>query len=463
MKYFQIITSSILVLSLSGCSSLGSKPVAGPFKLRPVEEKTLANGLRILFIKDDSLPRISFHMMVMSGSAQDPVGAEGLTDMTLSLLETGTAKKNALQIADDFAQLGSSFGESATNDYVMLSTAGLAESKEKLLALYSDVILSPAFSAAEVERKRSQTLAEIVQMQDQPTEYAGLLFDRQLYGKHPYATPVVGTADGVKSLTRSQIIKHYFAFYRPNNAMLAIAGNFDSKFQQLVEKTFAGWSSGPVEKTKPSVPADGTQVDMTLFTKPGLQQTQIRMGFVGIGRMNPDFLKLRLANLILGGAFASRLNQRVRDDLGLTYSISSQFEAKNGTGSFEISTFSRNEKAGEAIKNTVQVTKEFQDNGATDKELMSAKNLLVGQFPAAIETVDRLAFNLLALRLYGVPDAYLVNFFDNVNSIRLKDLNETIKKHFKADQLKIVVFADEKAVQGQFKDYPQLKVEQVLQ
>lgn len=457
----QTLLSVILFLSLSGCSSLGSKPVAGPFKLRPIEEKTLANGLKILYIKDDSLPRISFNMMVMSGSAQDPVGVEGLTEMTVSLLETGTTHKNAMQIADGFAQLGSAFGESATNDYVMMSTAGLAESKEKLLALYADVILSPAFSPAEVERKRSQALAEIVQMQDQPTEYAGLLFDRELFGKHPYGHPVEGTAEGVKAMTRTQIMKHYFAYYRPNNAMLAISGNFDAGFQALVEKTFSGWVQGAVEKAKLDVPADSKQIDMTLFTKPGLQQTQIRIGHIGIGRMDPDFLKLRLANLILGGAFASRLNQRVRDDLGLTYSIHSGFEAKNGTGSFEISTFSRNEKAGEAIKNTLQVTKDFQEGGATDKELTAAKNLLVGQFPAAIETVDRLAFNLLALRLYGVSDSYLVNFFDNVNSIRLKDLNETIKRHFKPGQMKIVVFADEKAVAGQFKDYPQLKVEKV--
>ncbi len=460
MNQFKLITSFLLVVSVSACSSLSSKS-SGPFKMRPVEEKTLANGLKILYIKDTTLPRISFQMMVLSGSSQDPAGSEGLADMTLSLLEQGTTKHSALQIADEFAQLGSNFGESASSDYVMMTTAGLSEFKDKLLGLYSEVVLSPSFANSEVERKRSQTLAELAQLQDQPTEYAGLLFDQELFGKHPYGRPVFGTVDGVKSLTRSQIIKNYFSNYRPNNAMLAVSGNFDQKFQEQVEKTFSQWASSPVSKNQFEAPAPPSQMEVKLFTKPGLQQTQIRIGQLGISRNDPDFLKLRLANVILGGAFASRLNQRVRDDLGLTYSIHSQFDARMGTGDFEISTFARNEKVGEAIKNTLQVTKQFQSGDVTDSELNAAKALLVGQFPAAIETVDRLAFNLMALRVYGVPDSYLVNFFDNVNGIRLKDLNETIRRHFKAEQMKVVIFADDKALGDQLKDYPQLKVEKV--
>jgi zinc protease len=453
----QLILSLFVFVSLSACSSLTSK--TPPFQMRPIEEKTLANGLKILYVKDPSLPRISFHMMVMSGSAQDPAGASGLAEMTSSLLEQGTAKRSALQVADDFAQLGSSFGDSASNDYVMMTTAGLSEYKEKLLALYAEVILSPAFAAGEVERKRSQILAELAQLQDQPTEYASILFDHELFGKHPYANPVVGSIPDVKSISRSQIIKNYFANYRPNNAMLAIAGNFDAQFQALVEKTFSSWASGPVEKSKFDAPIAGSQMDVKLFTKPGLQQTQIRVGQLGISRTDPDFLKLRLANIILGGAFASRLNQRVRDDLGLTYSIHSQFDAKKDTGSFEISTFARNEKVGEAIANTLQVTKQFQKEGATAKELEAAKALLVGQFPAAIETVDRLAVNLLTLRLYGVPDSYLTDFFKNVNAVGLDEMNKAVRQHFTPDQMKIVVFADEKAVKDQLKAFPQLKTE----
>jgi zinc protease len=182
-----------------------------------------------------------------------------------------------------------------------------------------------------------------------------------------------------------------------------------------------------------------------------LQQAQIRFAEPGIARNNQDFLTLRLANLILGGAFASRLNQKVRDDLGLTYSISSRFEALKNTGGFEISTFTRNDKVGETIKSSLAVLKDFIEGGVTDKELDAAKALLVGQFPAAIETVDRLAFNLLILRLNGIDDSYLKDFFTNVNGISRSDVNAAIKKYFSSDKMKILVYADGTKVADQLK------------
>ncbi len=460
MRKLFTIPALISLSTMVACSSL-SKQAEKPFQLRPMQEKTLANGLRILYITDTSLPRVSYNLMIQSGSAQDPQGEEGLSSLTLSLLEQGTTKKNALQVADEFAQLGSSFSETASNDFVMMSTAGLSETKDKLLSLFSEVILTPAFSQAEVERKRSQVIAELMQLPDNPTEYASLLYDRELFGKHPYSHPVIGSIPAVKSITRAQIIKNYYSVYRPNNAMLAVTGNFDDSFKEQVEKVFSKWQSGPVEAQKNAAPEDLAKMDFKLYSKAGLQQTQIRIGQLGIGRNDPDFMKLRLANIVLGGAFASRLNQKVRDDLGLTYGISSHFDSKKGTGSFEINTFSRNEKAGEAIKNTLAVVREFQDKGITQKELNAAKALLVGQFPAAIETVDRYAFNLLNLRLYGVPDTYLSNFIQNVNSIELKEVNAAIHKHLHADRLKVVVFADGKTVEKDLSEIGKFEVKPV--
>jgi zinc protease len=214
-----------------------------------------------------------------------------------------------------------------------------------------------------------------------------------------------------------------------------------------VEKSFAKWESGPGKASELPLPLDDKKMSLQLFSKAGLQQSQIRMGHLGIARTDPDYLRLRLANIVLGGAFASRLNQKVRDDLGLTYSISSFFESKKGTGSFEINTFARNEKVGEAISSTLQVVREFRAQGITQAELDAAKALLIGQFPAAIETADRLAFNLLLLRAYQVPDTYLSQFFSNIDSIQLNEVNAAIRQHLDPDRFKVVVFADEKSVQ----------------
>ena len=105
---------------------------------------------------------------------------------------------------------------------------------------------------------------------------------------------------------------------------------------------------------------------------------------------------------------------------------------------------------------------DFANNGVTEKELAAAKALLIGQFPAAIETVDRLAMNLLLLRVFEIPDNYLTNFFSNVNEIKLADVNTVIKKYFSADRLKIVVFADEEKVLSQLNKISSVTVEKVV-
>lgn len=441
-----------LFLVILGCaSSPNSKTATTEFKLKPIEEVTLENGLRVIFIKDTALPRIGYTLFIPAGSAKDPVGQEGLAAMTVSLLDQGSKNKTALQITDDFAQLGSSFNEGASQDYTMVSTSGLAKYQGQLLKMFSDVVINPAFSKTEIERKRSQVLAEIAQSQDNPGGYADILAEQENYQEHPYSHPISGKAESVKKIDRAQILAHYQYYYRPNNAWLAVHGNYDAGMIEEVKKAFSSWGKKDIDKENlHAIPQNGPK-GIKLFTKAGLQQTQIRLAHIGIARSNPDFLKLRLANVILGGAFASRLNQRVRDDLGLTYSISSASDTRRETGSIEISTFTRNDKAGETIKNTFQVVEEFRKNGATQKELDAAKALLIGQFPAAIETVDRLAFNLLILRMNGIPDSYLTQFFSNVNSITLSEVNAVIKAYIHPDHFKTVVYADAAQVQEQLR------------
>lgn len=463
MKIAKIYYLFFFVYLISACSSAPEKSGSAQknFQLRSIQEKTLSNGLRLMYIPDNTLPRITMAMMIMSGSAQDQKGREGLMNMTSGLLEQGTVSKTATQVADEFAQLGSAFSESVASDYILLSTAGLSVTKQRLAELFAEVILKPAFKDSEVERLRSQTLAQIAQMKDQPSSYAELLFDKEIYGQHPYGLPGLGSVESVKSLKRSHIVKNYFSFFRPNNAILVVTGNIDENDQAQVEKLFSSWQRKDIQSHQFPEVASPEKLEMKLVTKAGLQQTQIRMGYPAISRNHPDFLTIRLANVILGGAFASRLNQKVRDDLGLTYSISSKFDAMKSLGSFEISTFTRNDKVAETIKATLGVLRDFRASGVTEDELNAAKALLVGQFPAAIETVDRLALNLLLLRLNGVSDDYLKYFFTNVNGISKSQVDGIIQKYFTADKIKVLIYADESQVAEQLKSLGSYQVDKV--
>jgi zinc protease len=432
--------ASILVVS---CSTLSSNRThSSEFKLRSFEEIKLDNGLTVLFIQDSSLPRVSLNMLIKVGAVNDPQELQGLTFLTSSLLEDGTTKRSATRLADDFAFIGSDIEITAGTEMTTVSASSLSDNKDKLLELYAEVVQSPLFSEQEIKRKKSQTLSSLKKLIDNPQGYADFLLAQTLFPNHPYGRLAAGTEQTVPLINKSEIIKHYFNYYRPNNSILAVVGAWDQQYKEKIIKTFSAWQKKDIAKFEIPVAKDVETKEVKVVQKAGLKQAQVRMGHLALSRPNPDFLKLRVANLILGGAFASRLNQKVRDDLGLTYSISSSLDTQKDNGSFEISTFTRFDKLDETIKQARIVYSDFIQNGITKKELLAAQNLLIGQFPASIETPDRLAYNLMVLRFYGVGDDYLKDFIKNVSSIKVDEVNQVIKKYLSNDKLKVVVFRD---------------------
>ena len=435
------------------------KTEAAGFVLKKYTEERLPNGLTLLMIPDHSLPRISFEMLIKAGSAQDPKGKEGLNALTADLIDQGTTLRSAEQLSDEFNELGTELTQSATYDYTLVQVSGLSLTKDQLLNLYADVILHPAFSETEVNRNKSQTVAAIQRILDQPTAYADILLSREVFGGHPYSHNIHGNIKSVSKLNRNDLVAQYKKYYRPNNSILSISGDFDDAFIAKVKKAFASWPSGNLAPLPVSKVQLSNAGEFKLISKPDLKQTQIRWGQVGLQRNNPDFLKMRLGFIVLGGGFASRLMQHVRDDKGLTYSISAASDTRLFSGLFEISTFTRNEKAKETIEETKKVIQDFSQQGITAKELDDAKALLIGQFPAALETTDRLAMNLMLLRLYGVSDDYLHSFHKLVAGITVDDVNAAIRKHFAPEKMTLVVYADQKAVEPQLKQLGSLKIE----
>ncbi len=431
------------------------------FQMRPYEEMALPNGLRLLLIRDQSLPRIGLDLMVMTGSINDPTGKLGLAAFTGEMIDNATQKRSALKMADEFGQIASGLSVSVGSDSTLFSASTIANEKNKLLELFSESVLRPAFDPKEINRERAQVLAKIAKRQDNPSHYADLLINQETYGPHPYAHPSEGEPDTVKSLRREDLANYFHKYYTPPNCILSITGAFDDAFVDRVKMIFLSWH-GPAVESYVGLPFKPFAPDsIKLFTKPELKQAQIRLAERGIKRTDPDYLPLKLANLILGGDFVSRLNMKVRDELGLTYSIHSSSEARLDFGAFEISTFSRNEKVGQTVTETQKVIREFVDKGVTSAELDAAKALLAGQFPAAVETTDSLANTLALLRLYHVDDDYVRSFIPNLGAVTLDQVNAAIKNHIHPEDFRVVVFADETKVADQLKAISKVEIEKV--
>jgi zinc protease len=428
------------VLSGSGGSGSGSGS-GGKFKLRPYKDVTLKNGLKVVLIEDKTLPYLSLGMLIKVGGSQDPQNLSGLNDMVAELLDKGTRQHSALELSDLMAQYGGEFNATAGIDATYASASALSFHQETLLGHFAEIITEASFRAGEIERLRRRRLAQLKQVADDPDTLTEIAFEDFLYGQHPYARPVSGRIKDVRLISKKHITKHYLQYYRPSNSMLAVVGKFSPDIVDQLERVFAKWTDRKVERPAltgwPKVQAQ----QVLIVDKGDLQQAQIRFGHKGIRRNHRDFIALRLANAILGGGFSSRLMTEVRVKRGLTYSVSSGFDARLDEGPFEISTFTRHDKIGETIKEVLRVVEEYQNTGPSDVEIKEAKALLKGQFPRTLETPDALASNLLHLRFYGVPDSYLSTYLDAVEKITAAALKRVIKEHFQAKNLQILVHA----------------------
>ncbi len=467
MRNITAALSTLLIVpltfsALTGCSTAGKKTektadgyvskTNGSFTLQPFKEVNLENGLKIIFIRDITLPRVSMTLLLKTGSMQEPSTQPGLNALTAYLLEQGTQTRGANQIADEFGQMGSNLDISPGADVTTIYSDSLTSTSEDLLSLISDVAMNPAFKDAELVRMRSQVIAGLKKKIDNPSSFTDEKMDQFLFGEHPYGRDVNGTIEGVKGISKQDIIKHYLTFYRPNNATLAVVGQYSDDFEKRVSDVFGKWTKRSIPVVGVTAPPAIEKLEMRLYVKKGLQQTQIRVSELGIQRVDPDFLSLRLGNEILGGGFASRLNQKVRDDLGLTYSIYSNFDARKDRGSFDISTFSKNESAGKAFDETLKVLNDYIAVGAAETEVAAGRNQLVGQFPRAIETADRLAYNLLVLDFYGISFDYLTDYNKNVHELSMKKVNEAFKRHVDGNKIKAVIYGNESVI-PQFEKY----------
>lgn len=445
MKY---ILLSTLIFTFVGCSSAKKSETTTTTSTTESSRKTfkneriqyLSNGLKVYFVEDNTLPQVGIQLLVPVGSVTEPTNQAGINALTSSLLDQGSKTKTAIQIADLFADAGAEFDAQPSHDFTVLSTQALTTQFHAVLDLFAEVLTQPAFKTEDFERLRQQMLVAIKSKRDRSGTWADYLMMQKFYGDLPYARDVRGTEESLTKITRQDVENFYKSHYIPKGSILAVTGRFTPEMEQKIIEKFSEWQSSK-SFSKPSLKMTlAPQTGIMKIETPHKAQTEIRMIQSGISRSHPDYLKLRLANEILGGSFASRLNQKVRDDLGLTYSIYSYLDTRDQAGAWVVSTFSKNETAQKTVDETVNVLKQYVEQGADQKELDAAKNLVKAQFPRALETADKLAFNLLVLDFYGVGTDYLINFNKMIDSYSLADINETIKKYLKPEQMLIMSF-----------------------
>jgi len=430
-----------------------SKPPAlGPVNrltLPQIQKRTLANGLAVWLVESHEVPLVQVNLLVQAGSSDDPAGQFGVASMTAAMLDEGAGTRSSLEIADAVEFLGANLSTNASFDASAVRLNVPVRQLAQALPLMADVALRPTFPASELDRLRQERLTAIIQARDDPAAVIGPAFARVVFGtSHRYGTGAVGTSATIKAFTPAQLKAFHAAMYRPGNATLIVAGDVTmATIMPLLEKAFGAWAAeAPVSRTAVPAATQLTARRITLVDMPKAEQSQVRIGWVGVARNTPDYFALEVLNTILGGSFTSRLNQNLREEHGYTYGASSRFDMRLSAGPFLAGAGVQTDKTSESLH---EFFKELDGIGApiNAEELTKAKNYLALSFPGDFETIGDLAARLEELAVYKLPDNYYNQYVQNIQAVTAAQVQKAAATYIQPGKFAVVVAGDLKRIE----------------
>jgi len=428
----------LVLLSLLVVASVGH---AGP----KIERWQTANGARVFYVNAPELPIVDLRMVFDAGSARDE-SKPGLAGLTNSLLDEGTGKLNADQVAEQFEGVGAQYGGASLRDMAVVSIRSLSDKPilDKALDLFSKVVASPTFPEQSFQRNRKAMLVGLKVASQRPNSIASKTFYKQVFNDHPYGIDGSGTEPSLKAMTRQDVIDFHKRYYVANNAVIAIVGAVSrSQAEELANRVSAGLAKGEraarLEKVERLAAAKVKRI------KHKSQQTHILVGQPGMHRGDPDYMTLYVGNHILGGSgLVSRLSDTVREQRGLAYSVYSYFSPMREDGPFMMGMQTKNSQADDALKLLNSVLKEYLEKGPTADELKRSKQNITGGFALRVDSNKKITEYIAMIGFYDLPLDYLDTFNDRVEAVTLEKIKDAFKRRINADKLVTVMVGGDK-------------------
>ncbi len=452
-----VVACALALFTTAGSAQVRNWPSEGPPRplaardstFPPYELQTLPNGLQVVAVLHHENPVVSMRLLMRAGSASDPKERLGAARLAATLLDQGTTAQSAQDLADTIDFMGGSMGAGAGTDLTHVDMLVMKDSFESGMRMLSDMARKPAFAQAEIDRKKQQTLSGLqVSVQD-PEYVANSVFDRLVYGFHPYGMPDSGTPETLAAVRRDDLVAFHSKYFAPNNAILAIVGDVTAEEAfTTAKKVFGDWEKKELPSDKYIDPPDPTR-RVIVVNKPDAVQTEVRVGHLGITRSHPDYLAVNLAIRILGGEGSNRLHQVLRTERGLTYGAQANMAALKVSGDFEAETNTRSEATGEVLRLIVDEFWRLQRERVGERELADAKVYMTGSFPLTIETPDSIAMQVLNVIFYGLPLSELQTFRERVNAVTVDDIQRVARAYLRPDRLSVVLVGNAKAFASQ--------------
>lgn len=350
------------------------------------DQITLPNGLRIIGEKIEHFRSVSVGLWLGAGSQYELPGEAGLSHFLEHMVFKGTVKRTARQIAEEMDAVGGQLNAFTAKECTCFYAKVVDEHLPLAMDVIADLVTGPVFDPVELEKEKGVVIEEINMAEDTPEDVVFELLMLAHYGDQPLSRPILGTAAQIQSYCSDDLRAYWGKMYRPQNAVLSIAGNYDwEKVQQMASELLGGWQSEGLEKRSYATHI----VKPTLLTREkDIEQMHICLGYPGVATGDDRGYELSIFNSAFGGAMSSRLFQKIREESGMAYSVYSYPNAYSDTGMLAVYAATNPDAAAEVIDMIRAEAEAIARTGITREEFQMAREQMKAGYIMGLESTS---------------------------------------------------------------------------
>jgi predicted Zn-dependent peptidase len=404
------------------------------------ERTELPNGLTVMTEAMPGIRSASLGVWVHAGSVHEEPGEMGVSHLLEHMVFKGTRRRGPRELALVLERRGGSLDAYTTREHTSYQARVLDADVDTALDVLADLVFDPLLRAEDLNLEREVVLEEIATVEDTPDDLVFDLHAELLWGDHPYGYSILGTRDTVAALRVDDLRRVHARSYVPENMLVAAAGHVDhGSFVAQVEAVFragrepnASAASTNGYRGLPEPASCRTCIDR------GTAQTHLVWGRPTFGQSDPRRFALVLLSNAFGGGMSSRLFQRVREELGLAYSVFSyqSFYADAGVSGVYVGT--RTEWADRAESVINDELARLAAEGITAEELEDVKGQVKGQIVLSLESSSARLHRLAGTELYSEPFRTMDEITALVEAVTLDDVAALAAEYFPPDRQSVL-------------------------
>jgi zinc protease len=409
-----------------------------------IETATLDNGLQVVVARSGDLPLIDVAIRLGTGNMADSPDAPGISDAVFALMQTGTKRYDANELAAAKDRIGMEAGMSANTENSSFGYRILTSYLDQSLDLAAEILRNPTFPEDELQKFQQQVLAYLSNIQTNPSRNATPLFRRALYGdEHPLGG--VWTPDLVNNLNRERIVEFHEREIAPDNMTVFMIGDIDLETAtRTLNDSFGSWKAKNRSARQPIGDAVADSARVILIDQPDAEQSTIRVGQPIAPFDAEGDTELDVVNGVFGADFEARINMNLREDKSWSYGIGSRV-SKNTSGEqyLVVAGSVQTDKTMESMQELMREFSEYVGSRpATGEELQRVKLNRIRTLPGRFASKRGFLSSMIASDSFGLPYNFAESTAARVDAVTLDGVNERARAVIRPGELTWVIVGD---------------------